>query len=98
MNIQQMARAVIAEVNNGGDSLNPLDRLVVGDAAVRILLPLRNTAETAKHLQILATEVERARMMLSHRIRDERGLLLAVRSILRDANKKINPYRRVRKD
>ena len=98
MDISQMARAVIAEDKRGGDSLASFDRSIVGDAAIRILIPLQNTAATAKHLEILAAAVERARAMLSYRIRDERALLSAVRSILREANKRVNAYRRIRRD
>jgi hypothetical protein len=40
----------------------------------------------------------RSRVILSYAQKDERGTILAVRGLLREANKKVNAYRRIRAD
>lgn len=78
--------------------MTDFDRLLVGDSAVQVRIPLRDTQMTAKHLAVLAEAVERARAHLSYKTADERASLLTVRSLLRTANKKINAYKRLRTD
>lgn len=78
--------------------LTDFDRLLVGNERVQVRMPLRDTKMLAKHLDILAAAVDRSRAVLSYGVRDERGALLMVRALLREANQKINAYRRIRPD
>lgn len=92
--IRQMAR----ETANKEGVLTDFDLLILGKERVRIDLPLRDTQMVAKHLDVLAGAIDRCRAMLAYRQRDERGSLLAIRALLREANQKINAYRRIRQD
>lgn len=92
--IRQMARDVMADK----DGLHQLDRDIIGYGKVRIDLPLRDTQMLKKHLDVLAAAIDRSRVILSYAQKDERGTLLAVRGFLREANKKVNAYRRIRAD
>lgn len=78
--------------------LTDFDRLILGNERVQVRIPLRDTKMLAKHLDILSAAVDRSRAVLSYGVRDERGALLMVRGLLRDANKKINAYKRIRQD
>lgn len=78
--------------------LTDFDRLILGNERVQVRIPLRDTKMLAKHLDILSAAVDRSRAVLSYGVRDERGALLMVRGLLRDANKKINAYKRIRPD
>ena len=78
--------------------LTDFDRLLVGNERVQVRVPLRDTKMLAKHLDILAAAIDRSRAVLSYGVRDERGALLMVRALLREANQKINAYRRIRPD
>jgi hypothetical protein len=78
--------------------LTDFDRLLIGNERVQVRLPLRDTKMLAKHLDILAAAIDRSRAVLSYGVRDERGALLMVRALLREANQKINAYRRIRPD
>lgn len=78
--------------------LTQFDRDLIGSARVRIELPLRCTKALAQHLKLLAGAVERGQAVLSYRTQDERASLLAVRGLVREANQKINSYRRIRTD
>lgn len=92
--IRQMARDVMADK----DGMAEIDRDLIGYSKVRIDLPLRDTRMMAKHLELLAAAIDRARVILSYQQKDERGSILAVRGLLREANKKVNAYRRIRAD
>jgi len=78
--------------------LTNFDLLLVGNERVQVRVPLRDTKMLAKHLDVLAAAVDRSRAILSYGVRDERGSLLAVRALLREANQKINAYKRIRPD
>lgn len=93
--IRQMARDT---ANPEEGVLTNFDRLILGTERVRMDMPLRDTVMLAKHLEVLAAAVDRCRIIVSYKVRDERATLLAVRGLLRDANKKINAYKRVRTD
>lgn len=92
--IREMARDVMTD----RDGLAQIDRDIIGNGKVRIDLPLRDTQMMAKHLEVLAAAIDRCRMILSYKTKDERGSILAVRGLLREANKKVNAYRRIRSD
>lgn len=78
--------------------LTDFDKDLIGYSKVRIDLPLRDTRMMAKHLDVLAAAIDRSRVILSYAQKDERGSILAVRGLLREANKKVNAYRRIRVD
>lgn len=78
--------------------LSAFDHMLMGHERVQVRIPLRDTKMLAKHLEVLSAAVDRSRAILSYGVRDERGTLLAVRALLREANQKINAYRRIRPD
>lgn len=78
--------------------LTGFDQLLIGKERVRLDIPLRDTVMLAKHLEVLGAAVDRCRAILSYKVRDERGSLLAARALLREANQKINAYKRIRAD
>lgn len=78
--------------------LTNFDRDILGANRVRIDIPLRDTVMLAKHLDVLAGAIDRCRVILSYKQRDERATLLATRGLIRDAHKKINAYKRMRRD
>lgn len=78
--------------------LSNFDLLILGNERVQVRIPLRDTKMLAKHLDLLAAAIDRSRAILSYGVRDERGALLMVRGLLREANQKINAYRRIRPD
>lgn len=92
--VRQMARDVMADK----DGLTEFDRDIIGYSSVRVNLPLRDTVAMAKHLAILSEAIHQARAILSYRTKNERSSILTVRGLLRQANQKINPYKRVRID
>lgn len=92
--IRQMAR----DSDHKDGVLTAFDKDILGSSKVRVDVPLRDTVMLAKHLEILAAAIDRCRIILSYKQRDERGSLLAVRGLMREANKKINAYRRIRAD
>lgn len=78
--------------------LTSFDHMLIGNERVQVRVPLRDTKMLAKHLELLSAAVDRSRAILSYAVRDERGTLLAVRALLREANRKINAYKRIRPD
>lgn len=92
--VRRMARDVMADK----DGLSQYDQDIIGYSKVRIDLPLRDTQMMKKHLEVLAAAIDRSRVILSYAQKDERGTILAVRGLLREANKKVNAYRRIRAD
>lgn len=102
MELTQTQREAIRKMARESDTkdgvLTDFDTLILGKERVRVDLPLRDTVMVAKHLDVLAGAIDRCRAMLAYRQRDERGSLLAIRALLREANQKINAYRRIRQD
>ena len=94
--IRKMARETADDKRDG--VLTDFDKMILGRPSVRVNVPLRDTVKLAKHLEVLAAAVERARAVVSYRQKDERATLLAVRGLLRDANQKMNAYRALRWD
>ena len=92
--IRKMAR----ESDDKDGVLTNFDKDLIGYGRVRIDLPLRDTKMMAKHLEVLAAAIDRCRVILSYQHKDERGSILAVKGFLREANKKVNAYRRIRPD
>lgn len=79
------------------DHLTPFDRDLIGPN-VRIDVKLQDTASLRSNLAVLRAAIERAEAILSYKTLDERAALMATRGLLRQANKKINAYRRIRPD
>ncbi len=92
--IRKMAR----ESGDKDGVLSNFDKDLIGYSKVRIDLPLRDTRMMSKHLEVLAAAIDRCRVILSYQQKDERGSILAVKGLLREANKKVNAYRRIRPD
>lgn len=92
--IRRMAR----ETEHRDSPLSEFDRDLIGRASVRVNVPLRDTAELKVHLDYLASAVERARAILSYQGKDQRAAILAVRGLLREAHRKMNVYRVMRRD
>jgi hypothetical protein len=92
--IRKMAR----ESATRDSPLSNFDRDIIGNPSVRVNVPLRDTVELRVHLDCLANAVERARAVLSYQGKDQRAAILTVRGLLRQAHKKMNVYRVMRRD
>ena len=78
------------------DPLNPFDRLIAGNEAVRITLPMKDPQALRVHLQMLARTCSDCLAIIEQSGRRDRGILLDVRGRLRHTNSKITAYRKIR--
>jgi hypothetical protein len=92
--IRRMARGVMDDK----DHLSALDRDVIGPRSVRVDVKLQDSVDLARHLEVLAGAIARAQAHLNSRTLDERTKLVVARQLLREANAKINAYRRIRQE
>ncbi len=76
------------------DGLNGFDRGIVGDARVQFRLPLLNRKQVQRDLVALRDAADQALAVLSAKNMSDRSVLLAVRSLIKDANDVANARRR----
>jgi hypothetical protein len=92
--VRKMARDVMQD----RDHLSRFDRDLIGRPSARLDVKLQDTASLRNNLAVLRAAIERCEAILSYKTLDERASLMAVRGLLREANQKINAYRRIRPD
>lgn len=88
---RQIAEASLRE------PLTDFDRTLVGEESVRLLLPLRDPEHLRHHLKLLQRTIHDCIAIVEQSGRNPRGVLLDVRGRMRDVNRQINVYRRIRR-